>query len=52
MKWLENLTTQKLLLIVFLVIIVLLLIKPEVAEQAMSYISSMTQSITNALNGG
>jgi len=52
MKWLENLTWQKLILIVFLILVVLMLVRPDVAERAMNYISGMTQSIMNALDFG
>ena len=52
MKWLENLTWQKLILIIFVILIVLMLFRPDVAQWALDAISSMTSSVMDALNLG
>jgi hypothetical protein len=52
MKWLMDLTTQKLLLIVFIVIVLLLIFNPPVAERAWVMVKEMTASVMNVLNPG
>ena len=52
MKWLENLTWQKLILIAFIAFIVLLIFNPPVAERLWQMVSGMTQSSMNSLNLG
>jgi hypothetical protein len=52
MKWLENLTWQKLILIVFLVLVVLMLVRPDVAQWALDGIRDTTQTVMDALDLG
>ncbi len=52
MKWLENLTWQKLILIVFLILVGLMLVRPDVGEWAMQNIRDVTRLVVDALDIG
>ena len=45
MKWLENLTWQKLILIVFLILVGLMLVRPDVGEWAMQNIRDVARLV-------
>lgn len=48
-KWLENLTTQKLILIAFVVIVLLLIFNPPVAERLWLMVRDLTVRFLDVL---
>ena len=52
LKWLENLTTQKLILIAFVVIVLLLIFNPPVAERVWQMVREMTGRFLDLLSVG
>lgn len=50
-KWLENLTTQKLILIAFVVIVALLIFNPPVAERLWQMVREMTGRFLDTIGG-